>query len=185
MFMALVRWFGAGQARPARRPQGLRFGLRLENLEGRAAPGALTFDHIGEEIPQTVDAQIDAFGSKPVVLSGSNEMTLGGDTGIQVDPTGGGVRTGDISFGVGIDPSSIKPGGSDFGVGIDPSSIKAGTGDFGVGIDPSSIRGGGTGDFGVGIDPNASKPSGGGDIAFGVGIDPSASRPGSGGNINV
>jgi hypothetical protein len=164
VFMALVRLFGAGQARPARSAGAPRFGLRLENLEGRAAPGALAFDHIGEEIPQTGSGGIDLCGSKQGVASGQGLMALGGDTGVQVDPTGGGVRGGDISFGVGIDPSSIKPGQGDFGVSIDPSASRPGMGgDFGVSIDPSSIRPG-QGDFGVGIDPSAYKPSSGGNI---------------------
>ena len=115
MLTTLVRWFGAGQARPARRSQGLRFGLRLETLEGRATPGAIGFDHIGEEIPQTGGDLVAYGGSKPGVVSGSNDMPLGGDTGTQV-------------FAVGIDPSSIKAGGSDFGVGIDPSASKPNSG---------------------------------------------------------
>src|SRR5689334_12990942 len=110
MFTTLVRWFGAGRARPARRPHGLRVGLRLEDLEGRATPGALGFDHIGEEIPQAGGDLIDPCGSTPGIVSGSNEMPLGGDTGTQVDLNGGGVRGGDISFGVGIAPSSITAG---------------------------------------------------------------------------
>jgi hypothetical protein len=180
MFTTLVRWFEAGQARPARRPHGVRFGLRLENLEGRAAPGALGFDHIGEEIPQSGGDFIDSCGSKLGIASGSNEMPLGGDTGIQLDLTGGAVRTGDpgvgvdlnggrvngseFLYGVQVDPTIGPSGaGGEFGVGVDPSSIKPGGSDFGLSIDPSSIKAG-TGDFAVGIDPSAAKPSSTGDF---------------------
>jgi len=83
--------------------------LRLENLEGRAAPGALGVDHIGEEIPQT-------------------------GVGIQADTTmiqpGHG---GEVYTGVGgVDPSASKPTGTgDFGVSIDPSASKpSGGGDI-------------------------------------------------------
>jgi hypothetical protein len=186
MFTTLVRWFKAGQARPARRPHGLRFGLRLENLEGRAAPGALGFDHIGEEIPQPGGDAIASGGAKPGIISGSNEMTLGGDTGIQVDPTGGrGGMSGD--FDVGVDLNGGRVVGSDFlyGVQVDPMGGRVTGSEFGLGIDPSSIKPGSSGDFGVGIDPSASKPTNTGDISFGVGIDPSASKPNSGGDINL
>jgi hypothetical protein len=126
MFTTLVRLFGAGQQHPARSAGAPRVSLRLENLEGRAAPGALAFDHIGEEIPQTgVGIQADTTMIQP---GHGGEVYTG--MGIQLDATsvpvghGGEVYTGvggvdlnaskptsggDISFGVGIDPSASKP----------------------------------------------------------------------------
>ena len=93
MFTALLRRFGSRQQRPARTPAGLSFALRLEDLEGRAAPGglrsneisAIDTDHIGEEIPQT-------------------------GVGIRADPTiiqpGHG---GEVYTGIGVDASASRP----------------------------------------------------------------------------
>jgi hypothetical protein len=91
MFTALLRRFGSRQQRPARKPAGLSFALRLEDLEGRAAPGGLSSneipaidtDHVGEEIPQTGDGiQVD-----PTIVPSGHGGEVYSGIGIQVGPT--------------------------------------------------------------------------------------------------
>jgi hypothetical protein len=156
MFTALVRWFGSQQERPARTLAGLTFSLRLEDLEGRAAPRGLSgngipavdTEHVGEEIPQTgtnaIIVGVDLCGSKLGIASGSNEMALGGDTAIQIDPTGGGKVGSD--FGVGVDLAGGHSTSGDFlyGVQVGSAAVPAGQdGESGISIDPIGSKGGG------------------------------------------
>jgi hypothetical protein len=130
MFTTLVRWFGSRQERPARAASSLRFGLRLESLEGRATPGGAGPPIHGEEIPQTVAI--------------SSDVTLGGDA-IQVEPTGGKVTGSD--FGVGVDLNGGHATGGDFlyGVQVNPTAVPTGHGGetgVGLGVDLNGCRGG-------------------------------------------
>jgi hypothetical protein len=129
MFTTLVRWFGAAQERPARAAGGLRFGLRLESLEGRATPGGAGPPIHGEEIPQ--------------IVAVSSDVTLGGDA-IQVDPTGGKVVGSD--FGVGVDLAGGHSTSGDFLYGVQVNPTAAPTvpgGETGVGsVDLNGCRGG-------------------------------------------
>jgi hypothetical protein len=174
MFTAISGWFGAQMRRQqsGRMPGRLSFALRLENLEGRATPsgiiGGSEID-LGGSKPSVASGQglaaysdsdtqadlavggagvgVDLCGAKLGIASGSNEMTLGGDTGIQVDLTGGRVITGD--FGVGVDLNGGRVVGSDFlyGVHVGSTSAPAGHGgETGVGVDLNSGKGGMTGD---------------------------------------
>jgi hypothetical protein len=195
MLTTLIRWFGAGQERPARKLAGLTFSPRLEDLEGRAAPGGLSgneiptvdTDHIGEEIPQT--------GTNYLTVAVSSDVTTS-DATIQIDANS--IRAGGSDFGVGIDPSAARPSstgdflygvqvdltmgpsgaGGEFGVGIDPSASRPSSiGEFSVGVDPNSIKPG-TGDFLYGVQVGSAAVPAGQDVDSGIGIDPIGSKGG-------
>jgi hypothetical protein len=161
MFTAQVGWFGAEtrRQRSGRMPGRLSFVLRLENLEGRAAPSGIISGgeiDLGGSKPSVASGQglaaysgsdtgVDVCGgSKPGISGGSSNMALGSDTAIQIDPTGGRVITGDP--GVGVDLNGGRVNGSDFlyGVQVDTAAVPAGQDvESGIGIDPIGGKGGG------------------------------------------
>jgi hypothetical protein len=138
MFTARLGWFGAETRRQqsGRMPGRMGFALRLENLEGRATPGGLvSADHIGEEIPQTVDAYQPVAVSSDVAISGQTiqvDPTMvpaghGGETVVGVDLNGGSVVGSDFLYGVQVDPTAVATGhGGETVVGVDLNGGRGG-----------------------------------------------------------